>query len=75
MKTCKSCKFWISRSHGPYKKYHGNCRSTHWVVARPDMRSTTHQEIDIEMNELLIFGYYDPIVGQNFGCIHHEEKQ
>ena len=67
MKTCKSCKFWDK-----YGENHGFCKSEKIL----HVSSVDATEI-IQGDELIANTDYcgcSIYVGENFGCIHHEEK-
>lgn len=61
MKTCKSCKHW-EQKWGKGMLIFGSCEK----IANCSSTEISEDEF--------IYARIDPDVGQNFGCIHHEEK-
>jgi hypothetical protein len=71
MKTCKSCKFWAREEYGNKISKIGDCLKSKIVNF-----NIFDIEIDVPDNVILCdFEWHFPAsVGENFGCIHHEDK-
>ncbi len=63
MKNCKNCKKWSKMQD---REGYGYCKSEKWNI-HPSYFEDSDRVTEKDMVEVT----YDPITGEDFGCVHH----